>query len=267
MEILKEVVIKYWYLIAGIITLIGIFKFAASASTKGLKGAISQMIAFVFIVIVLVTAAGPFLNWAFKTIVAHVGDNLIVQSGLELTTQTIDLVRNAEVSGEPLSLDISQEAFDDAVNGTKAKLDDAVETAGTVAESVTGAVKVLTGPAGSGEPEAYYNPNTSAVLQQSLLQAGAAKPTPTMVPMEPLAGLTPMEPLAGPIQIIEPLAGPMPTATSTGGGGPDKTYTVKSGDYLAKIAKAHGVTVQQLCSINSIKNCNVIYKNMVLVIP
>ena len=36
----------------------------------------------------------------------------------------------------------------------------------------------------------------------------------------------------------------------------DKTYTVKSGDTLQKIAKMHNTTVKELASKNNIKDAN-----------
>ena len=45
------------------------------------------------------------------------------------------------------------------------------------------------------------------------------------------------------------------------------TYTVKSGDTLSAIAKKYGTTVSTLCSINNIKNANLIYVGQKLQIP
>lgn len=46
-----------------------------------------------------------------------------------------------------------------------------------------------------------------------------------------------------------------------------KTYTVKKGDTLSAIAKAHGTTAEALASANGIKNPNLIYVGRVLRIP
>lgn len=57
--------------------------------------------------------------------------------------------------------------------------------------------------------------------------------------------------------------------TAAPGGGP-ATYTVSSGDSMARIAEAHGVSVQALCAANvtvTRNNCNVIRTGWVLVIP
>ena len=43
-------------------------------------------------------------------------------------------------------------------------------------------------------------------------------------------------------------------------------YTVKSGDNLTSIADAHGMTVEQICSINNISNPNSIYPGQVLIL-
>lgn len=45
---------------------------------------------------------------------------------------------------------------------------------------------------------------------------------------------------------------------------PDKTYIVKSGDNLTKIAKAHGTTVPKLKAKNNIKNANLIRIGQIL---
>lgn len=46
-----------------------------------------------------------------------------------------------------------------------------------------------------------------------------------------------------------------------------KTYTVKKGDTLSKIALANNTTVRDLVSLNGIKNPNVIRVGQVLQIP
>lgn len=46
-----------------------------------------------------------------------------------------------------------------------------------------------------------------------------------------------------------------------------KTYTVKSGDNLTKIANKFGTTVQVLVDLNNIKNKNLIYVGQVLKLP
>jgi 2',3'-cyclic-nucleotide 2'-phosphodiesterase/3'-nucleotidase len=45
------------------------------------------------------------------------------------------------------------------------------------------------------------------------------------------------------------------------------TYTVASGDMLWKIAKAHGVTYQQLAAINGLSNPNLIQVGQMLMVP
>lgn len=65
------------------------------------------------------------------------------------------------------------------------------------------------------------------------------------------------------------LIGPGVTKDGNGGGGPT-THTVRSGDSLAKIARAHGVSVSDLCNANySVVrgNCNLLRTGMVLSIP
>lgn len=53
-----------------------------------------------------------------------------------------------------------------------------------------------------------------------------------------------------------------------GGGGPE-SYTVKSGDSLAKIARRFDISVNALCQANTgvVRNCNVIRTGWVLAIP
>lgn len=47
----------------------------------------------------------------------------------------------------------------------------------------------------------------------------------------------------------------------------NKSYTVKKGDTLFKIAKAYGTTVNTLASLNSIKNPNLIYTGQIIRLP
>lgn len=57
------------------------------------------------------------------------------------------------------------------------------------------------------------------------------------------------------------------SASSGGGGSSYITYTVKSGDTLSAIASRYGTTVSAICSLNGIKNANLIYVGQVLKIP
>jgi len=289
MEILKEVLTKYWYLAASIITLIGIFKFALHASSRGLRAAISQLIAFVFIVAVLVTMAGPFLNWTFANIVTNIRDNLIAQSGYELTSQTIDLIKNADVSDGPLSID--QEIID------KVKSEDASSSGGgnsseptrvvapTKVPLQTPIVMPTEGPQATSTPVAAATrkgdgePLVTVVATR--MQSG--EPLVTVVPtkrqnFEPLVTVVPRMQSGEPLVTVIPTLAPMPTEAPIPtlapmpteeplGGGPQVTYTVQKGDSLAKIANKFGVSTNQICLINNIRNCNVIHVNMVLVIP
>jgi len=47
----------------------------------------------------------------------------------------------------------------------------------------------------------------------------------------------------------------------------DTTYTVKSGDTLSSIAAKYGTTVSAICTLNGIKNANLIYVGQKLKIP
>jgi hypothetical protein len=47
----------------------------------------------------------------------------------------------------------------------------------------------------------------------------------------------------------------------------NKTYTVKRGDTLSKIAKAHGTTVDKLVSLNGIRNANLISVGQIIKLP
>lgn len=46
-----------------------------------------------------------------------------------------------------------------------------------------------------------------------------------------------------------------------------KTYTVKSGDTLSKIAVKHNIALDEIVKANKIINPNLIYKGQVLIIP
>jgi LysM repeat protein len=66
-------------------------------------------------------------------------------------------------------------------------------------------------------------------------------------------------PSLAPSQSIEPTAPPSPTAT---------IYRIKSGDTLLKIAKANGITIEQLLAANpDIKNPNRIVVGQEITIP
>lgn len=45
------------------------------------------------------------------------------------------------------------------------------------------------------------------------------------------------------------------------------TYTVKRGDTLSQIAKAHGTTTEALAASNGITNANLIFPGQILKIP
>lgn len=242
MDILTEVVTKYWVLGVSIVTLVGIYKFALVASQKGLLGALGQILAFGAVVAVLVLLAGPFLNWTFVTIVSHVGTNVAVNSALALTTQTIDLVKNAEVSSEPvLALDVTQEQVNAAVAEVKEKVSGVTHSSSNAANNAAPLVA---------------KPSTPLVLQS------AADPIPTSA--TPLIFKSAQD---LPVPFIKPTQAPLVLESAADGGGPNRTYTVKRGDYLTKIAKTLGIDAKQLCAINSIRNCSVIHVNQVLVLP
>ncbi|TXI87086.1 MAG: LysM domain-containing protein [Chryseobacterium sp.] len=267
MDILTEVVTKYWVLGVSLITLVGIYKFALVASQKGLIGALSQILAFGAVVAVLVLLAGPFLNWTFTTIVGHVGQNTAVNSVLALTTQTIDLVKNAEVSSEPvLSLDVSQEEFNAAASEVKDKVQN-------TANKVTGnaAANSSSNAANNAAPVVAKPTAAPTMSAQQALNAvhNIAQPQPTAT--VPGGGQKYIDEFLKQQQQAQSSNSAQDALNAVkaldGGGGPNKTYTVKRGDYLAKIAKALGVDAKQLCAINSIRNCSVIHVNQVLVIP
>lgn len=293
MEIIKEVLTKYWYLAASIITLIGILKFAIHASSRGLRAAISQLIAFVLVVTVLVTLAGPFLNWTFASIVESIRDNLIAQSGYELTSQTIDLIKNADVSDGPLSID--QEIIDKA----KAENAESSSSGGSGSSSVeptkavgptqvplqTPIVMPTEGPQATSTPVAAVTRKANGEPLVTVIPTKVQnyEPLVTVVPtkrqnFEPLVTVVPRMQSGEPLVTVIPTLAPMPTEAPIPtlapmpteeplGGGPQVTYTVQKGDSLAKIANKFGVSTNQICLINNIRNCNIIHVNMVLVIP
>jgi|GEM_PF-1709972 len=45
------------------------------------------------------------------------------------------------------------------------------------------------------------------------------------------------------------------------------SYTVKSGDWLEKIAKQHNVSWQQLATVNKLKNANLIFPGQTIIVP
>jgi len=70
------------------------------------------------------------------------------------------------------------------------------------------------------------------------------------------------------IYVNQVLKIPAGTTTSTPTSTPSATtYVVKAGDTLYAIARAYGVTIQQLISANNIANPDLIYVNQVLIIP
>ncbi len=85
----------------------------------------------------------------------------------------------------------------------------------------------------------------------------AAGPAPTVL-------AAPISP-AAPVNLAAPkaLAAPAPVATGTC----TVTYTVKSGDYLSKIAAAYGVKWADLAQANSLANPSLIYAGQKLCIP
>ncbi|MEQ8198390.1 MAG: LysM peptidoglycan-binding domain-containing protein [Clostridiaceae bacterium] len=67
-----------------------------------------------------------------------------------------------------------------------------------------------------------------------------------------------------PVGTTTPAPNPTPTPTPTPSA---TTYVVKAGDTLYAIARAYGVTIQQIVDANGISNPNLIYVNQVLRIP
>jgi murein DD-endopeptidase MepM/ murein hydrolase activator NlpD len=83
---------------------------------------------------------------------------------------------------------------------------------------------------------------------EKLLAEQGATPAP--------ASVTPAKPIAAP-KPAKPAAPAKPTTTG-------KTYTVKSGDNLTKIAARYRTSVSKLVALNGIKNANLIFAGQVL---
>jgi murein DD-endopeptidase MepM/ murein hydrolase activator NlpD len=88
-------------------------------------------------------------------------------------------------------------------------------------------------------------PFIQSVINQDSIVSAAPAPTPSTAPVAPA-----------------PVHGPKPVASKPTVAG--STYTVKSGDNLTKIAKAHGTTVAKLVALNGIKNANLIMVGQVI---
>jgi murein DD-endopeptidase MepM/ murein hydrolase activator NlpD len=95
------------------------------------------------------------------------------------------------------------------------------------------------------EPVAFFD----ALIKLESVKGTAKDETPADAPPAPA-------PVHGKAPAPKAAAKP---ATASGA-----TYTVKSGDSLTKIAKAHGTTVAALTSLNKIKNANLISVGQVL---
>jgi murein DD-endopeptidase MepM/ murein hydrolase activator NlpD len=83
---------------------------------------------------------------------------------------------------------------------------------------------------------------------EKLLAEQGAAPAP--------ASVTPAKPVAAP-KPAKPAAPAKPTATG-------RTYTVKSGDNLTRIAARYRTSVSKLVALNGIKNANLIFAGQVL---
>lgn len=275
MEILSQILSKYSTLIFTIIGAYAAIKIGLMVSAGGLRQALSRGIAFLLVVAVFVQLWNPFLNWLFIKSQSNMGENLFAQSALQLTKDTISLVKNSEVSGEPMTLDIEQKDFDGAVTETETIVEKA-------ANSVTGVTNNAVGTTTS-----------RSATTQTATQVNVAKPAQANVIMNAQQALQAVHSINQPVPTPTVAGGgqayidaflkeqkqlnadqqssdaqnALEAVSALGGGGPNKTYTVKSGDSLAKIAKVNNTTVSLLCKINNIPNCNVIYRNQVLVLP
>jgi murein DD-endopeptidase MepM/ murein hydrolase activator NlpD len=95
------------------------------------------------------------------------------------------------------------------------------------------------------EPVAFFD----ALIKLDAISGTAKNETPADAPAAP-----------APVHGKAPAAKPAAAKPAAGG----KTYTVKSGDNLTKIARAHGTTVAALVKLNGIKNPNLINVGQVL---
>ena len=93
----------------------------------------------------------------------------------------------------------------------------------------------------------------AALIAKSKVLNAAPKPTPEDAPTAPA-------PVHGPKPKPQPKAKPKPASKR-------KTYTVKRGDNLTKIARANKTTVATLVKLNKIKNANLIRVGQVIKLP
>ena len=273
MDILTQILSKYSTLIFTIIGAYAAIKIGLMVSAGGLRQALSRGIAFLLVVAVFVQLWNPFLNWLFIKSQSNMGDNLFAQSALQLAQDTISLVKNSEVSGEPLALDIEQKDFDSAVTEAETTVKNAASAANSAASATTTTNRSAAQTATQASVAKPAQSNVIVDAQQAL-QAVHSINQPVPTPTIPGGGqayidafLAEQKKLNAAQQQSSDAQKALEAVNALGGGGPNKTYTVKSGDSLAKIAKANGATITQLCQINNIPNCNLIYRNMILVLP
>lgn len=276
MEILSQILSKYSTLIFTIIGAYAAIKIGLMVSAGGLRQALSRGIAFLLVVAVFVQLWNPFLNWLFIKSQSNMGDNLFAQSALQLTKDTISLVKNSEVSGEPMTLDIEQKSFDNAVTETETIVEKAANSVTGVTNNAVGTTTTRSATTQTTTQVSVVEPAQANVIMNAQQALQAVHSINQPVPTPTVAGggqayidafLKEQKQLNADQQQSSDAQSAIEAVKGLGGGGPNRTYTVKSGDSLAKIAKANGTTVSLLCKINNIPNCNVIYRNQVLVLP
>lgn len=262
MEFFRALIDGYGMLILTILGAMAIIKAALVISKDGLRKALSRGVAFVATAAALAYLVNPFLNWLFIRTQANVGQNLFAQSAIQLTKDTASIIENAQVSGKPIQLDTSNLATVGNTAGNQSA------GSGATVQNSAPAPQNNTAP---GNGQSF---TTSGATYLNALNNAAAPPQATKdsggngQAFTP-AGETYLNALNGLTGNPGAVASPTPHTFAErpdDGGGP-RSYTVKPGDSLAKIAQRFGVSVAALCQANSIRNCNVIAAGKVLSIP
>lgn len=253
------------------------FAFEQMRSNAGLMAVLSRVLGFVVMFLTLMLVMPALLEFGVNRTMGHMQDSQISRNVITLTKDTAELLAQQDGNIENVTYrdDTLAEAATDLYNETRAQVDNR-----SAAASDSGA---------GDQSAATTDQGSTAAAQQASVQPTRVPARPTAVPtlstqqvLELVHPPTPTPQRGGQAYIDEFLRsqGVQPGSNMTtedrsmiesviagGDGGGPQTYTVQRGDSLAKIAAKFGVTVNALCQANSIRNCNIIYRNQVLAIP